>query len=386
LAEPRYKWPAAVGVFAVESQTLQLVWRGLNPGELEATAAIRHESAATRHRVEYQPGAGGLLLGDLRPATSYEVEVRNGGEIIHRESVTTLSNPPGEPLYRLATMNDLHLGCHWFGPLGWMYEELADGQETSSVKCARAGIAAALEWGAERLVLRGDIVHRGDADEWAALSELVGDLAIPLNVALGNHETKIRPWRVDLATGLEQIGHELPTPVRAVSVPGLEVVVSDTAVDSTDHGMIEHLEEDILDAAGSADGPVALMVHHNFERRRDSMTLPRGIPAGRSRRFLDRLAVAAPASLVSSGHTHRHRRRTHRTIPVVEVGSPRDYPGVWCGYEVYEGGIRQVVRRITEPSCLAWVERTRLSMGGIWGVWSPGRLEDRCFSHPWPAG
>ena len=68
---------------------------------------------------------------------------------------------------------------------------------------------------------------------------------------------------------------------------------------------------------------------------------------------------ANPATLVTTGHTHRHRRRRHGPVVVTEVGSVKDHPGTWAGYLVYEGGIVQTVRRIMDPTALAWTERTR---------------------------
>ena len=44
---------------------------------------------------------------------------------------------------------------------------------------------------------------------------------------------------------------------------------------------------------------------------------------------------------------------------VTEVGSTKDHPGTWAGYLVYEGGIVQTVRRIMDPTALAWTERAR---------------------------
>ena len=87
---------------------------------------------------------------------------------------------------------------------------------------------------------------------------------------------------------------------------------------------------------------------------------------------------------VTSGHTHRNRRRTHGAAVITEVGSPKDYPGVWAGYVVHEGGIRQVVRRVAAPDVLAWTDRSADAAHGLWGAWSPGHLDDRCFTHTWP--
>jgi hypothetical protein len=73
-------------------------------------------------------------------------------------------------------------------------------------------------------------------------------------------------------------------------------------------------------------------------------------------------------------------------VLVTEVGSVKDHPGTWAGYVVHEGGIRQVVRRVMAPDVLGWTEATKRALFGVWGRWSPGSLDDRCISHPWPAG
>ena len=61
------------------------------------------------------------------------------------------------------------------------------------------------------------------------------------------------------------------------------------------------------------------------------------------------------------------------------------YGGTWAGYVVHEGGIRQVVRRVAAPAAIRWTEETKRALLGVWGRWSPGRLDDRCLSHTWPA-
>ena len=61
----------------------------------------------------------------------------------------------------------------------------------------------------------------------------------------------------------------------------------------------------------------------------------------------------------------------------------KDYPGVWAGYVVHDGGIVQTVRRVAEPSAMAWTEHSARAMGGIYRYWTPGRLDDRCFSLNW---
>ena len=95
------------------------------------------------------------------------------------------------------------------------------------------------------------------------------------------------------------------------------------------------------------------------------------------------LRRANPALIVTSGHSHRHRKRLIDGVPHVEVGSVKDYPGVWAGYAVHETGVRQVVRRVAPGDCLEWTDRTRRVMLGAWQAFSPGTLAERCFVHRW---
>ncbi|MCU1381103.1 MAG: hypothetical protein JWN29_4086, partial [Acidimicrobiales bacterium] len=113
---------------------------------------------------------------------------------------------------------------------------------------------------------------------------------------------------------------------------------------------------------------------------------PPGVLGPESGRFLRALDESNPCAVVTSGHNHRHRDRRSGPVLVTEVGSPNDNPGTRAGYAVHEGGIRQVVRRVMAPDVLRWTEATKRTLFGIWGRWSPGSLEDRCLTLPWPAG
>ena len=77
---------------------------------------------------------------------------------------------------------------------------------------------------------------------------------------------------------------------------------------------------------------------------------PPGLPFGESRRLLEALAgPRQPATFLTCGHRHRNRRYDYGRLVVTEVGSTKDYPGVWAGYKVFEGGIIQLVRRTATP-------------------------------------
>lgn len=64
---------------------------------------------------------------------------------------------------------------------------------------------------------------------------------------------------------------------------------------------------------------------------------------------------------------------------MAELGSTKDSPGTWCGYVVHEGGIVQTppYRRSRRARM---TERTGNAVLGLWSMWSPGSLDDRCFS------
>jgi hypothetical protein len=89
----------------------------------------------------------------------------------------------------------------------------------------------------------------------------------------------------------------------------------------------------------------------------------------------------------TAGHTHRHRVRamTVSRIPSIEVGCTKDFPGTWAEYRVYEGGVMQVVHRMSTPGALSWSERCRhlyADFGIDYETYALGTLGERCFVIP----
>ena len=126
-----------------------------------------------------------------------------------------------------------------------------------------------------------------------------------------------------------------------------------------------------------------MALHHQLQPHHVTEGWPWGVPRHESMRFLDAVGAAHPDTLVTSGHTHRHRRWRRGPVTVTQTGSTKDFPGVWAGYVVHEDGIRQVVRRVARRDCIAWTERTAAAVGGLWSVIAPGRLSSRCFNLTW---
>ena len=66
----------------------------------------------------------------------------------------------------------------------------------------------------------------------------------------------------------------------------------------------------------------------------------------------------------------------------IEVGCVKDFPGVWAEYRVYEGGVMQVVHRVSTPDALGWSNRCRWlyrDFGVHYESYAMGDLSARCF-------
>jgi hypothetical protein len=61
------------------------------------------------------------------------------------------------------------------------------------------------------------------------------------------------------------------------------------------------------------------------------------------------------------------------------VSATKDFPGAWAEYRVFEGGILQVMHRISAPEAINWTDRTRATYGGLYPQYSFGEMSDRCF-------
>ncbi len=345
------------------------------------------------------PGPGSLIIDGLAPGHDLDlvVEEPDGGH--WRRRGRTLALPWGPELFRFATISDLHLGEDRFGFLGRLTE--APGHDdVYSVRAARVAVDEIQAWGAQLLVAKGDLTDSGQADEWDRFAELATHRPFPVLAIPGNHDTwdpprpRLHPLRRTQSTadhgprltsleGRRRLG--LSTEAVVVrDEPGVRLVAVDTTRPDSRAGQLGPLAEAVVEAAAADPRPAVVILHHQLMTTAVPTHLPVGIARVEAEPFLDALAAAHPASLVTSGHTHRHRRRQHGPVVVTEVGSTKDFPGTWAGYVVHEGGIRQVVRRTGAPDVLAWTDASAAAALGAWGRWSPGRLDDRCFSHRWP--
>ncbi len=301
-------------------------------------------------------------------------------------TVHTLPTPPGELQCRFATVNDVHFGETEAGRI----DDLTDGPIRRSAPGAdpypevmnRAAAAEIAAIDPAAVIVKGDLSVDGRPEEWAAFESCYRDpFGARLHVVRGNHDA----YRHQA----EYAGD------RWIELPGVVVALLDTTIPGATTGEIETEQIEWLDdhVAAEADGDgrrVFVMGHHqqwiggpDGKRSDDYFGLHPD-----SSDELDRVAARHPSIVAyAAGHTHRHRVRpmTLSGVPSIEVGCTKDFPGTWAEYRVHEGGIMQVVHRISSPEALAWSESCRNLYADFdvdYESYALGTLADRCFVLP----
>jgi 3',5'-cyclic-AMP phosphodiesterase len=310
--------------------------------------------------------------GGLEPDTAYELEGM---------AFRTLPRPGRERLATVATVNDVHFGeevCGVIegsdvgpvlrsGPGEPPYPELMNGAAVREIAAADPQV----------VVVKGDLTANGSEEEYASFLECyAGVFGERLVHVRGNHESYVG-------------ARFAATPTQELVLPGVVLAVIDTSLPGSASGGVSAAQLDWLDELGArADRPVLVFGHHHPWSPDSRSRQPGyfGINPDDSERLV--AVVARRPALVGyfAGHTHRNRvRRFSATgdVPWVEVSATKDYPGAWAEYRVYDGGILQVLRRISAPAALAWTERTRVMYAGLYADYAFGTLADRCFPI-WP--
>jgi Icc protein len=309
----------------------------------------------------------------LTPSTEYTF-----GE--HR--VTTLARPPGQLLCRIATVNDVHFGeveCgriddHPQGPI----QRPLPGEPPYPETMNRGAVAEIAAIQPAAVVVKGDLSQDGRPEEWAAFEACYrppfGDR---LHVVRGNH---------DAYHG--QVGYAGD---QRIELPGVIVALLDTVIPERTTGALDAAQIEWLDTlAAEADRPVLVMGHHQqwIATEGDDRRSPDyfGLHPDSSDALAEVVARRPRIVAYTAGHTHRHRVRAMACgVPSIEIGCVKDFPGTWAEYRVYDGGITQVVHRISSPAALDWSERCRYlyrDFGIDYEQYALGALEDRCCNIP----
>ena len=170
-----------------------------------------------------------------------------------------------------------------------------------------------------------------------------------------------------------------------VNLPGVTLAVLDTVIPTITEGQVSAAQLEWLDELGGrAEVPVLVFGHHHVwspaSRQRPEKYF--GINPDDSEKLIDVFARRPRLAGYFAGHTHRNRvRRMAPTgdVPFVEVACVKDFPGAWAEYRVFEGGILQVVHRVSRADAVVWSEKTRAMFGGLYPQYSFGQMADRCF-------
>ena len=167
----------------------------------------------------------------------------------------TLAPPPGPELARIATISDLHFGERRFGrwPRIRPGAEWRDAAEPYPVVCTRAALREALAWGAQLIVVKGDLTDEDYDDEYDSLGAVLAAVPVPVVVIPGNHDGGDRSNGDGVAV-LARHGIEMTTGVRVVDVPGLRVVVASSRQKGAHRGNLTPLLPEITDALSGAPG------------------------------------------------------------------------------------------------------------------------------------
>lgn len=317
----------------------------------------------------FHHGLSTRRLEGLRPDTVYEFS---------GASIRTLERPGGELLCRFATVNDVHFGEVECGRMDGRTDgpiQRRDSHETPHPELMnQTAVREITAIDPIAVFVKGDLTLDGSDEEFAAFEACYRPaFGESLHVVRGNHDAYHDQGRYDRDLWVE--------------LPGICVALMDTVIATETTGaftsdQIAWLE----DRVAATDCRVIVMGHHQQwvdGRRSDDYF---GLHPDSSDE-LDRLTARHTNVLgYTAGHTHRHRlRRMPCGAPTVEVGTIKDFPGTWAEYRVYEGGVMQVVHRVSEPEALSWSERCRglyADFGMHYESYALGSLDQRCFVFP----
>jgi 3',5'-cyclic-AMP phosphodiesterase len=336
-------------------------------GDREATTTGPHHVA----RIE-----------DLTPETDYELVVE-GVTPDHwlPPSVRTLVQPPGELVATIATANDVHFGETQCGLTGDPATDAIGpilgsepGEPPYPEVMGRGAVTEIAQLDPDAIVVKGDLTDRGLPEQYEAFLATYGALGPRMRHVRGNHDAMTDP-----TLAIEGAPY-------AVELPGVTLGVLDTTAPGHVGGALPAEQVEWLDELGaSATTPVLVFGHHpvwNVDTTRE--VDPHYVIAREdSVALLEVMRRRERIVGYFAGHTHTNRVRNYaraRNVPCVEVACGKDYPGAWAEYRVYEGGYTQVVRRISTPDALAWSERCRQMIQGIYRDLVLGTIDDRCFT------
>ena len=389
-------------VFGVTESSITLVFGVEEDGALvDAEARVRLNGAL--HATSTGPGTRLVRIEDLEPETDYAIEIEALGARAEPNryftgAARTHAAPAAASVASFATLNDLHFGeARMGGTLSddMEYGEAAPGFDVVSdadyplpyAEFMNADAIAAINaLDVDCTVIKGDIADTGLPEQFETAARTFAAFEAPHHPFLGNHDY------LERRNGRDVDGYGIlgaPPAPRAVDLGGWRLLLLDTVIPGQHDGAFgperrEWLAEALLES-GRQGAPTLLLCHHQPvpPEHRNSYPNSIGLDPEDSLALFDLLAEAPHVAGVLIGHTHRNRiRRYPRTgkLPFMEVVNPKDYPGGFGHYRLFEdGSFRQEVRRIPSRRALDHSTRCRGLFQGGYQHFTLGTLEERSY-------
>ena len=389
-------------IFGVTESSITLVF-GVSEVDrlIDAEATVRLNGSV--REINKQPGTRLVRIDDLEAATEYDIEIESGGGVAEKNryfpgTVRTLEAPSATQVASLATMNDLHFGetrmggrltdDHEYGEAEPGFPVVRDTDyDTPYAEFMNAdAIAEINRLDVDCTIIKGDIADRGLPEQFETAANAFAAFEKPHHPFLGNHDYLQRREGVEVdAYGI--LGAQ-PAP-RSFELAGWLLVLLDTTIPGEHHGAFgpERQEwlADTLSEGRRRKQPTLLFTHHQPvpPEHRSSYPNAIGMDPSDSVALFDLLADAPDVKGMLIGHTHRNRIRRYAAtgkLPFVEVNNPKDYPGGFGHYRLFEdGSFRQEVRRTPSPRALEHATRCRGLFRGSFQHFVLGSLEERSY-------
>ncbi|ELP71084.1 metallophosphoesterase [Streptomyces turgidiscabies] len=383
---------------------------GTHPAHLTRTASEGRPTA--HHHVE---------LTDLEPGQTYYYQARSRGRaatptplhLVRGNAVgtslhglgshggpysfTTPQPPPGRHLLSVALCNDLHLGETTAGRVAGvpMLRGVSQqpGLDPYPEIMSVAMVEEAHRRGADVLLAAGDISAAGaprDLAEARRILDGFGTHGRDYFVVRGNHDRPRHPddsFRDGFLGGADGPGYF------ARDLGGLRLIGLDTYEKEGNGGDAGGLSAEQLawfqgELRTDKDQPTIVFGHHPLTTRDSVFPMGRGqrLDRGQARSIVDAYSASPGVFLHHAGHTHRNKRTLLSSAPHVtqqEVSAVKDYPGGFCLLRVHTGGYALNYYKNSSVPARAWVERSRLTAGGMWPHHALGRsVTDRNSMRP----
>ncbi len=389
-------------VFGVTESSITLVF-GVSEGDRLVDAEAKVRLNGQLRAVSKEGGTRLVRIEDLTPATDYSIEIEAAGARAEANRYFSGSARTHDPagsaqVASFATMNDLHFGEDRIG--GTLTEDHEYGDEAPGFPAVRDAdydlpyaefmnadaIAEINRLEVDCTVIKGDIADRGLPEQFETAARTFAAFERPHHPFLGNHDY------LEVNHGREVDGYAIlgaePVP-RWVDLAGWRLILIDTVIPGRHDGAFgtERREwlADALHEAGAEGRPTLLLSHHQPvpPEHRDSYPNSIGMDPEDSLALFELLAEAPWVKGMLIGHTHRNRIRHYDatgTLPFLEVANPKDYPGAFGHYRLFEdGSFRQEVRRTPSRRALEHSTRCRGLFRGGYQHFALGTLEERSY-------